>query len=123
MNLLIWLDLPLMVLGLFAMSPGLWYAFRLRRVGNRSALGRGLRTLTALLFSLGVGSFTVGGVDAGLAEWEQACRLKVNDNSVQLQESMMAPDFSLPSLDEGRTIRLSDYRGNKPVVLIFGNYY
>ncbi len=120
MNLLVWLDLPLMGLGLLAMSPGFWYMFYMRR---RFPRGRGLPTATALLFALGLGTFTVGGVDAGLAEWDEACRLKVNDHSVQLEESMMAPDFSLPSLDEGRTIRLTGYRGRKPVVLIFGNFY
>jgi hypothetical protein len=123
MNLFIWLDLPLMALGLLAMSPGFWHVFHLRGIGRRSPLGRGLRTATALLFSLGLSAFTAGGVDAGLAKWDEVCRAKDNDNPRQLQESMMAPDFSLPSLDEGRTIRLSDYRGRKPVVLIFGNFY
>ncbi|MGH7957649.1 MAG: deiodinase-like protein, partial [Opitutaceae bacterium] len=33
-----------------------------------------------------------------------------------------APDFSLKSPDGGKSIRLSDYRGEKPVVLIFGSY-
>jgi hypothetical protein len=121
MDLLIWLDLPLMALGLLAMSPGFWYVFRLRRIGERSAFGRGLRTATALLFCLGLSALTAAGVDAGLAEWDQACRSQGNDNNSQA--SMMAPDFSLPSLGEDRTIRLSDYRGHKPVVLIFGNFY
>jgi thiol-disulfide isomerase/thioredoxin len=33
-----------------------------------------------------------------------------------------APDFSLKSPDGEKTVRLSDYRGAKPVVLIFGSY-
>jgi hypothetical protein len=120
MNLLIWMDLPLMVLGLLAMSPGLWYALR-QRILCRPALGRGVRTATALVFSLGLGTLTAAGVDAGLAEWDQACRVRGKEDNVHV--SMMAPDFSLPSLDEDRTIRLSDFRGHKPVVLIFGNFY
>lgn len=34
----------------------------------------------------------------------------------------MAPDFSLKTLDGTETIRLADFRGKKPVVLIFGSY-
>ena len=33
-----------------------------------------------------------------------------------------APDFTLPVLDESRTVTLSSLRGVKPVVLIFGSY-
>jgi hypothetical protein len=33
-----------------------------------------------------------------------------------------APDFTLQTHDGQRTISLSDYRGDKPVVLIFGNF-
>lgn len=33
-----------------------------------------------------------------------------------------APDFSLVAKDGKGTVRLSDYRGKKPVVLIFGSY-
>lgn len=34
----------------------------------------------------------------------------------------MAPDFALHSPDGKQTVRLSDFRGKKPVVLIFGSY-
>jgi hypothetical protein len=34
----------------------------------------------------------------------------------------MAPEFRLSSQDGKRTISLSDYRGKKPVVLIFGSF-
>jgi hypothetical protein len=123
MNLLIWLDVPLLVFGLFAMSPGIWYASRLGRIGKRSARSRGLRTATDLLFSLGLIALIAAGVDAGLAEWDQVCRPRGgNPDEDNIRVSMMAPDFSLPSLDEDRTIRLSDFRGHKPVVLIFGNF-
>ena len=33
-----------------------------------------------------------------------------------------APDFTLPRLDSGDQVRLSSFRGRKPVALIFGNY-
>jgi len=33
-----------------------------------------------------------------------------------------APDFSLPTLDKSSTVTLSSFRGQKPVVLIFGSY-
>lgn len=33
-----------------------------------------------------------------------------------------APDFTLKSLDGKKKVALSDYRGKKPVALIFGSY-
>jgi hypothetical protein len=33
-----------------------------------------------------------------------------------------APDFALPTSDRQRTIRLSDFRGVRPVALVFGSY-
>ncbi|MDO8544903.1 MAG: redoxin family protein [Opitutaceae bacterium] len=33
-----------------------------------------------------------------------------------------APDFALRTLDGKQTVKLSDFRGKKPVVLIFGSY-
>ncbi len=39
-----------------------------------------------------------------------------------LQPGDPAPDFDLPSLDGGSRVRLSDFRGVKPVVLVFGSY-
>jgi hypothetical protein len=34
----------------------------------------------------------------------------------------LAPDFTLTSFDDELTIRLSKFRGNKPVVLVFGSF-
>jgi hypothetical protein len=33
-----------------------------------------------------------------------------------------APDFSLQSLDHSSSMRLSSFRGQRPVVLVFGSY-
>ena len=33
-----------------------------------------------------------------------------------------AADFELPVLDGGRVVRLSDFKGEKPVALVFGSY-
>jgi len=34
----------------------------------------------------------------------------------------LAPNFTLPSLDGRRQVRLVDFQGKKPVALIFGSY-
>jgi hypothetical protein len=33
-----------------------------------------------------------------------------------------APDFELPTADKSQHVRLSAYRGDKPVLLVFGSY-
>ena len=33
-----------------------------------------------------------------------------------------APDFALATIDRSTTIRLSSFRGERPVVLVFGSY-
>jgi hypothetical protein len=40
----------------------------------------------------------------------------------QLQPGDAAPDFELMTHDKSETVRLSDFRGEKPVVLVFGSY-
>ncbi len=44
--------------------------------------------------------------------------LKSIDSRLKVKVGQVAPDFTLPAID-GRTIRLSDYRGQKNVVLSF----
>ncbi len=39
-----------------------------------------------------------------------------------VQPGDMAPNFELQTLDKTATVRLSSFRGAKPVVLIFGSY-
>jgi len=54
-----------------------------------------------------------------LPNWEQTRKLmarpapKVGDN---------APDFSLQTLDQKSTIKLSQHKDDRPVVLIFGSF-
>jgi hypothetical protein len=39
-----------------------------------------------------------------------------------LQVGNVAPDFALKTSDRSATVRLSSFRGQKPVVLIFGSH-
>jgi hypothetical protein len=39
-----------------------------------------------------------------------------------LQPGDPAPDFRLPTLDHKDAVRLSSFRGSRPVVLVFGSY-
>ena len=34
----------------------------------------------------------------------------------------LAPDFRLPTLDRKSVVQLSSFRGDRPVVLVFGSY-
>jgi hypothetical protein len=139
MSVVIWLDVLLIVLGLLAVSPRLWVGFRRRRMGCPPPMGRATRTAAALLFYLGTGFLTAVGVDIGLAEWDKAHRPESDDGDAALAEFLEAhrlrspinpeaypkpeaPDFRLPVLYEDRSIRLKDFRGRKPVVLLFGSF-
>ncbi|MHB1424125.1 MAG: peroxiredoxin family protein [Gemmataceae bacterium] len=125
MNVLVWLDASLLVLGLFALCPRLWTWFRWRRALRPSLPGRPLQTAIALLFYLGLGGLATAALDVGWAAWEWESRSAERDNEALRTElfppDTQAPDFSLPSL-EGRSVRLSDFRGHKPVVLLFGSF-
>jgi len=39
-----------------------------------------------------------------------------------LQVGAVAPDFDLPTLDKTSRVKLSSFRGQRPVVLVFGSY-
>jgi hypothetical protein len=39
-----------------------------------------------------------------------------------LREGDLAPDFSLSTVDHRRRVTLSEHRGQRPVVLVFGSY-
>jgi len=40
----------------------------------------------------------------------------------QVDSGALAPDFTLPTLDHASQVRLSSFRGSRPVVLVFGSY-
>jgi hypothetical protein len=40
----------------------------------------------------------------------------------RLEPGQPAPDFALKPLDGGSLVRLSSFRGQRPVVLVFGSY-
>jgi hypothetical protein len=48
--------------------------------------------------------------------------LWMNARAGHLQPGDTAPDFSLQTLDGSAQVRLSSFRGQKPVVLVFGSY-
>ena len=136
MNVHVWLDMPLALFGLLAMSPWIWLAFRRRRSVGPRLIDRIVPAAMVLLFLLGLGSFTMAGLDVGLAAWEDAHRPRSAPFDINSQSDSLvfvpsgyenasheeAPDFYLPELDEDRSIRLSDFRGHKPVVLLFGSF-
>jgi len=58
--------------------------------------------------------------DAGAQDQPRAQRPRRAPD--RLQAGSPAPDFTLKSPDGKRTEKLSDYRGKKPVALVFGSY-
>ncbi len=44
------------------------------------------------------------------------------NSGVNLKVGQMAPDFALKTKEQDRTVRLSSFRGKRPVVLVFGSY-
>jgi hypothetical protein len=40
----------------------------------------------------------------------------------RVQAGDVAPDFRLPTLDRQAVVQLSSFRGDRPVVLVFGSY-
>ena len=40
----------------------------------------------------------------------------------KVQVGDVAPDFTLPTLDHKATVHLAEFRGSRPVVLVFGSY-
>lgn len=40
----------------------------------------------------------------------------------RLAPGELAPDFTLPTVDNQSRVRLSQFRGERPIVLVFGSY-
>lgn len=57
--------------------------------------------------------------DNRVSNWEHAKALMAR---IAPRVGEPAPDFSLKTLDGEETIALSNFRGDRPVVLIFGSY-
>ncbi len=57
--------------------------------------------------------------DQRVPNWEQTKSLMAR---VAPKVGGDAPDFSLPSLDGNQTVKLTQHKGDKPVVLIFGSF-
>jgi hypothetical protein len=99
-----WVNLPLVIVGLLISAVGLWRAFDATRTAWARLLGGfgfGLSLAVASLF--------------GLYIFFLSYQLPETDGVVEVSQA--APDFAL--LDQNQeTVRLSDWRGTK-VVLVF----
>ena len=49
-------------------------------------------------------------------------RTSVADKTATLKVGDAAPDFDLQTADKQSRVKLSNYRGSRPVVLVFGSY-
>jgi hypothetical protein len=61
---------------------------------------------------------------SGMPADERAAKMKFMAERETLAPAVgaEAPDFELPMLESGGRVRLSAFRGRKPVALIFGSY-
>jgi hypothetical protein len=115
MGPLVSLDASLVVLGLVGGAVGAGLRLRRRRPTRRPA--HGAVGTTVMLF-LSLGAFAVAAVDVGLSEWDKT-RWAFEP---PLRVGTLAPDFSLPRLEDGEPVRLSDFRDRKPVCLILSSF-
>lgn len=97
--------------------PPMWY---LGMLGLSALLGvvavwRARRWLT-------VSALAVTVLLLGFASYFHFVAMRVPATPTQLAVGQPAPDFALPDA-AGRSVRLSDYRGRQPVVLVFYRGY
>jgi len=57
-----------------------------------------------------------------LKRWVPLELLLTRARSGSLSVGERAPDFALDTPDKARTVRLADFAGKRPVVLVFGSY-
>jgi len=111
-------------------------AARLRAV-SRAALRRAPKALAwaaAVYVAAGAGLFLVmrqpplvAGKALSFVPWPLLAALPsewlwCEARAGELAPGDPAPDFELPTLDRSGTVRLSAFRGDRPVVLVFGSY-
>lgn len=118
MEALLWLDVPLLVFGIGAVFTAGWLKFGSNRAGSPR---RRLQPLTVVLVVGGLASLSAAGLDHALAVWDRSQRPLAVEPDPLFEVGTLAPDFALPSL-EGRSYRLSDFRGRKPVLLTLSSF-
>jgi hypothetical protein len=115
MEPLVWLDVT------FILSASVLLPLAAWRFGGRQGLTLG----GVLLLLLGVGALAGAAIDISLAKWDKLRKptgFATIDGPPNFTAGKPAADFCLPSLEDGRPIRLSDFRGRKPVFLVFSSF-
>jgi cytochrome bd-type quinol oxidase subunit 2 len=106
-----WLNLPLVILGALVSFTGLWVAAKRPR-DHRARQWKVVAATLGLLLSVGL---------AGLFAWY------IFDYSYEIPAAtslagQTAPEFALTS-DAGETVRLSDFRGKKVLLVFYRGYW
>jgi hypothetical protein len=117
--------LALGTVGAFMALLSLW-AIPIRPVWYLSALALATALAVAAVWRarrwLTVSALVVSVVLLALAGFFNFVAMRVPPTRTQLVVGQPAPDFTLPDA-AGRPVRLSDYRGRQPVVLVFYRGY
>jgi hypothetical protein len=119
MDPITWLDVPLVLIGAPGAALSGWVILRRRRS----------RPAWAAAFVLSLGSLAAAGIDVGLSHWDKV-RRPFDPDALDFSQDMFArlptgepaADFNLLRADGGGAIRLSDFRGRKPVVLVLSSF-
>ncbi len=130
---LLYLDIPLIVLGMLALFAGSRPCFR-RRSTSRSRKPRAPWVSVYLVLS-GVACLIGAAIDMGFAERERRQKvaldemLRASDDGTiapmwPFPPGTPAPDFRLPTLKDGALVSLKTVRGSKPkpVLLVLSSF-
>ena len=81
-----------------------------------------------LVFAVAMAKAADENKQSGSGESKKAATAKSSEKksprrgSKELKAGDVAPDFELKTLDGKQTVKLSSFRGKRPVALIFGSY-
>jgi hypothetical protein len=94
------------------------------RLLSRSFLYRVVRTASLLFGCLCLAIAVVLPLEAFLSKREPRKRIGPHSpmSLTRIEPTTTAPDFCLPRASDGREVRLSEYRGHRSALLLFGSF-